>query len=187
MLPTVVIAAVQPSALSRSKKQERAAQLTVDTASGYVGDHLALKEESGFTAHGNEDYLGVNLRSNIIGGYSRIPSDKIRAHDDGSKSNLEHDSLVKNQLRPASTMVRPIQAQFLNNSCATQGDPSSKSTTLLYDPDVPGLTFGWLSSAGIDNDAKSIMESISPSNNFGRNSWSSQPCFIHPELKDISR
>ncbi|KAK7329025.1 hypothetical protein VNO77_23170 [Canavalia gladiata] len=161
-------------------KQERAAQLTVDTASGYVGDYLALKEESGFTAHGNEDYLGINLRSNIIGGYSRIPSDKIGAHDDGrlsisnilisedlqktdqrmsffsvihnsninqsvlySKPNLEHDSLVKNQFRPASTMVRPIQAQFLNNSCATRGDPSSKSTTLLYDPDVPGLIF-WL-------------------------------------------
>ncbi|KAK7362515.1 hypothetical protein VNO77_04631 [Canavalia gladiata] len=209
------------------KKQGRAAQLTVDTASGYVGDHLALKDESGFTAHENEDYLDVNLRPNIIGGYSRSPSDKIRVHGDGrlsisdmfmsedlrktdqrmsffndipgihnsdvnqsvlySKSNLEHDSLVKNQLRPTSTMIRPIQAQFLNNSCATQGDASSKSTTLLYDPDVPGLNFSWLSSAGINNDAKSIMESISPSNNFGRNSLSSQPCFIHPELKDLNR
>ncbi|XP_027345766.1 uncharacterized protein LOC113857777 [Abrus precatorius] len=208
-------------------KQGRAAQLAVDATNGYVRDYLALKDESGFTAHENEDYMDACHRPNIIGGYSKSPSDKVRVYSDGwlsisdrfmnedlrkndprmvfsddipglhnsdvnqsvfhSKPNLEHNSLIQNQLRPTSTMIHPVQAQILNNSCAAQGDASSKSTALLYDPDVPGLNFSRPSSVGINEGANSIMESISPSNNFRRSSLSSQPCLIHPELKDMNR
>ncbi|MED6219144.1 hypothetical protein PIB30_033073 [Stylosanthes scabra] len=49
------------------------------------------------------------------------------------KPELDHNSLVQNQLRPTSGMIQPIQQQ-INNSRATCGGGVSKST-LLYDPD----------------------------------------------------
>ncbi|KAK7317902.1 hypothetical protein RJT34_02512 [Clitoria ternatea] len=288
-----------------ANKQGRAAQLTVDTTSGYVTDHIALRNESRFTAQ-NEDYMDICLRPNIIGGYSsRSPSDNIRVHGDGRLSvsgkflsedlrktdkrriftdditredlqktdqrmifsddimredirrtdqrmifsddimredlrktdqrmifsddivsdrfmsedlrktdqrmafsddicglhnsnvsssvfyrnppNSEYNSLVQNQLRPTSSVIHSIQAQILNNSCATQGDGSSKSTNVLYDLDVPGLNFSRPSSVGINNDAKSMMVGNSFLNNTGRNSLNCQPCIIHPELEDTNR
>lgn len=103
-----------------------------------------------------------------------------------SKPMLEHNSLVQNQLRPTSTMIRPIQTQILNNTFARQGDTNSRSTSLLYDLDMPGLNFSQASSVRISDGSKPTMESVSPSNNFGRNSLSSQPWFNHTELKDKS-
>ncbi|RDY09168.1 hypothetical protein CR513_06505, partial [Mucuna pruriens] len=206
-------------------KQGSAAQLAVDTTSGYVSDYLGLKDESRFTAYENEDYMDICLGPNIISGYSKSPSDKIRSHGERSlsisdrfmckslpetnqrmlfsndvpglhnsdvnpgfysKPFLEHNSLVQNQLRSTSTMIHPIHTQNFNNSCVTQGDGNSKSTSLLYDPDVPGLNFSRTSSVGINDGSKPIMESISPSNTLGRNSLSSS-YLSHKELKDMSR
>lgn len=104
-----------------------------------------------------------------------------------SKHILEHNPLVQNRLRPTSTMIHPIQSQILNNTGVTQRDTNSNSNSLLCDPDAPGLNFSRVSSAGINDGSKPIMESTSPSNNYGRKSLSSQPCLIRKELKDTSR
>ncbi|QCD82894.1 cleavage and polyadenylation specificity factor subunit 4 [Vigna unguiculata] len=101
---------------------------------------------------------------------------------------LEHSSLVQNQLRSTSTMIQPMQAQLLSNTCATQGSANSKRSSLLYDPDVPGLNFSQASSFGVMDGSKPVIERITPVNNFGRNSLNSQPYLIHNnELKDTSR
>ncbi|XP_057757167.1 uncharacterized protein LOC130976336 isoform X1 [Arachis stenosperma] len=49
------------------------------------------------------------------------------------KPELEHNSLIQNQLRPTSGTVQPIHQPFYN-SRATRGGTVSKST-FLYDPD----------------------------------------------------
>ncbi|KAK7368271.1 hypothetical protein VNO80_10296 [Phaseolus coccineus] len=105
-----------------------------------------------------------------------------------SKPILEHSSLVQNQLRPTSTMIYPMPTQLLNNTCATQGSANSKRTSLLYDQDVSGLNFSQASSFGVNDGSKPIIERITPLNNFGRNSLSSQPYRIHNnELKGMNR
>ncbi|KAL2344694.1 hypothetical protein Fmac_005979 [Flemingia macrophylla] len=204
-----------------------AAKHAVDTTVAYASDYLESKDESRFTAYENGDSMDICIRPNIIGGYSKSPSDKIRMHGEGRlsisdrfmskslpetdqrivyssdvtglynsnvnpsslyrKPTLEPNSLVQNQFRSTSTMIQPFQAQLLNNTCARQGDGNSKNTSLLYDPDVPGLNFKQISSVGINEGSKPIMERISPSNNFGRNFMASQPCLNNTELKDMSR
>ena len=106
-----------------------------------------------------------------------------------SKPILEHSSSVQNQLRPTSTMIHPMATQLLNNTCATQGSANSKRTSLLYDQDVPGLNFSQASSFGVSDGSEPIIERITPSNNFGRNSLNSQPYLIHnnDELKGMNR
>lgn len=200
-----------------------AAELTVDTTSGYVSDYLALKEASRFTAHENKDYMDTHLGPYSIGGYSEIPSNKIRVLGDGRlpisdrlmgedlrktdqrmvfsddipglhDSNLnpsvfyskpvERNSLVQSHLRPTSAMIHPAQARVVDNCCATQGDASS----ILYNPDAPGLNLRQLSSVGlgINNDSESITVSTSPSTNRRWNSFR-EPCLMHMEPEDMNR
>ncbi|KAJ1397124.1 Development/cell death domain [Sesbania bispinosa] len=175
----------------------RASEFAVDTRSGHVSDCLALKDKSRFTALENKDYMDICLRPNIIGGYSQSPSDKIRGHGDGrlslndsvnpsvfySKPILEHNSLVQNHHRQSSAMVHPIQAQIINDSPATQGHVSS----ILYNPDAPGLNFCRSSSVGINDASKSILEGASLSTNSGRISLNGQQRLLHAELKDMNR
>lgn len=99
---------------------------------------------------------------------------------------LESNYLVQNQIRSTSAMIHPIQAQILDNSCATQGDASSKNP-LLYDPDDPGLNFSKPSFVRINNDSRSVLGSASPPYNCRWNSLSDQPCLMHTELKDMNR
>ncbi|KAJ1393394.1 Development/cell death domain [Sesbania bispinosa] len=183
----------------------RPSEFAVDTRSGHVSDYLALKDKGRFTALENKDYMDICLRPNIIGGYSQSPSDKIRGHGDGrlslndrlmgedlrktdqrtafsddipglhnssvnpsvfySKPVLEHNSLVQNHHRQSSAMVHPIQAQIINDSPATQRHVSS----ILYNPDAPGLNFCRSSSVGINDPSKSILEELKDMNRWHDN------------------
>ncbi|CAJ1939651.1 unnamed protein product [Sphenostylis stenocarpa] len=208
-------------------KQRSAAQFAeVDNKSEFVCDYSGLKDESRFIAYESEDYTDICLRPNIIGGYSKGLSDKIRIHGEGSiptsdrlmskslpqadqrmvfpndvpclhnshitasgfysEPILEHNSLVQNQLGATSTMIHPMQAQLLENTCATQGSANSKCSSLLYDPDVPSLNFSQASSFGVNEGFKPIMEMTTPLSNFVRNSLSSQHYLTHNEPKDMS-
>ncbi|AES90085.2 DCD (development and cell death) domain protein [Medicago truncatula] len=194
-----------------------AAKLSLDTANGYVGDYLARKDDSRFTSLENNDYMlrpysvggyvdipsddvrvhgdgrssisdrlmGEDLRKS---GQRMIFSDDTPSlHDSNvdlpvfyNRPNLEQSSLVENHRRSTSAMIHPFH---LSTSCATQGAESS----ILYDPDAPGLNFRQLPSFGINNGSESITERLSPSTNCGRNSTSREPQLVHTELKDKYR
>lgn len=74
-----------------------AAKLSLDTASGYVGDYLAKKDDSRICSHANKDHMDTHLRPYTIGGYSKIPLDKIRVHGNGRSSI--GDRLIGEDLR----------------------------------------------------------------------------------------
>ncbi|KAK7251982.1 hypothetical protein RIF29_35630 [Crotalaria pallida] len=99
---------------------------------------------------------------------------------------LDPSDLVQNQIRPSSATIHPTQEQMLEKSYATYGDWSSRST-LLYDPDAPGLNFSHPSSVRINNRSRSMEGNASPSNNCRWNSLSNQPGPMRTELEDMNR
>ncbi|XP_061354748.1 uncharacterized protein LOC133299310 [Gastrolobium bilobum] len=134
----------------------------------------------------SEDLRNTDQRMVFLDGIPGLHDSNVNPTVFYSKPNFEHNSLVQNQLRRNFAMNHQIQAQILNNSCATQGDVSSK-TTFLYDQDAPRLNFSQSSAARINNGSELIIESSSPSNNRGGKGLSSQPRLMHTELKDMNR